>query len=545
LYLFLPAQRYNTDGLRVFPALREVRLNSVFTRSVYVRDLSLAYREPYYYRANVRMHLLFPAYAQAAGAVFRFLTGRDELVRAVQVANALMSAATVLLSMLLVSGLAGSPALGLLTGLGLAVSSAFSLTATNIAEVAPSLPWLLLGLLVLARRRTVRGATAAGALLAVSTGCYLATLVITAALGVLLLLERDWRRATALLLASALGTLLIYVAVLLTAGHSSLPALAHALLGRQDQGNYGHFRVSHLLSILVALPNSLAPVLPDNFGGLREFARLLRAPGPAGALSLAGLCLVWLLLLLLGRRVLSRRGILQPVQNIGLAVFSGALLVSLVWDPYHPKFWAYSNIGFWLMVAGVAADVRKPAPTGRSAGSIRGWAAATALAGLLALGTARLVREHRPDPKLAAAERIVESVRTGAPGIPVREPHSEFLVVGGWDPEFVYLSLLLPDTNLLCLPDLALELKRDYANFAGHLQQRLADVLNRHGRAFFVNLVGRKPEQLVPLYVRRLGFTRFLPELAEFSRRSRLVWSDSLSGATLSELSTDYPGLRP
>ena len=163
-----------------------------------------------------------------------------------------------------------------------------------------------------------------------------------------------------------------------------------------------------------------------------------------------------------------------------------------------------------------------------------------AVAALVVLSFARLAREHRPDPKWRAAREIARIALTtnGVLHSALRTPHSTFLLVGDWDPEFVYLSLLLPDSSLLCLPDLALDLNRDYSRFLATLEQRIAETQVRQGRVFVVNVLNRSPGQLEPLYVRRLGFARFLSQLAELSQQSRLVWSDPQTGATLSELPT-------
>ena len=390
LYLALPAARYNPDGLRIFPALRSVTLDSTGTPKAMPRSWATAYSEPHYFRANVRMHVLFPAYAAVAGRVFQVVTGRDDLVRALQIANALICALALALFFRLVAGLTGSNWIGLGAGVALPFSSAFCLTATNIAEVAPSLPFLLLGLLILVQgnggtlpsfpadngQQTTGdsemgvaspislGVIAAGLLFSLSSGFYLLSLVIAGALSVLLLLERDWRRAAVLLLSATLGTLLVYTLVLLAAGHVSLSSLLHALAARQDQGNYGFFRLSNLLSVLLAFPNSLAPVLPDDFGGIRRFIAGLRSGGFSGPAAIIGLALVWALIVLAAIRIvrLLRRAISigrtaegrWRLATIGLAVFLAALAVSLIWDPYHPKLWAYSNIAFWLTVAGAA-----------------------------------------------------------------------------------------------------------------------------------------------------------------------------------------------
>jgi len=537
-YLSLPSRRYNPDGLRVFFGLHEVKADSAGEVTFVPLGWATGYQAPHYFRANVQKHFLFPLYAFAGYRIARWFGWSGSGLRPLQIMNAMAAALAIGLFGLLGWQLLAGRLLVLVLSLGLACSAAFGAMVANIAEVVPALPGLMLGLVVLARRDEpdLRAALLAGLLLGVSAGFYLVTGAIGLTLAVWLALRR--RPWSGLLMFGTLAgvVLVIYLGVLLAAGCRSLPQLAHALFFMPEQGTYGGLKATNLVTVWLGFANSVFPVLPDDFSGLRG---LFGAGGSGWRFYSRVVILPLVIVLSVGlfaALVRARRQITGPARRrvgLGLAVFLGALGASLVWDPYHPKFWVFSNVGLWLMTAGYVAHIR----TARRAGKVATRVLPAEI--LLALGLftvvsinlARRIIDAGPNPHETASRAIARQVNA--------RPGS--IVLGGWEYEFDYLALLVPESNQLCLPDAILEQRRDPSRVRNLLGVALDTTRTQGGQVLVLNQFNRTPDELRAFYARRLKFPDF-PDWLETRRSSaQPIWQDSLTGNVLYALA----GLEP
>jgi hypothetical protein len=546
-YLALPSSRHNPDGLRVFSGLRQATVDTVGAVSFVPNGWFAGYQFPRYERANVQKHFLFPLYGFVGYRLARGFGYHGNGLRPLQVANAISAALAAGLFALLVGLLVGSPWVVLVAGFGLVFSTAFSSMATSIAEVVPALPWLMLALILLVTGEDLRpGRTAcAGLLLGISAAFYFAGAAVGAALAVSLALRRAPRRALLLAGTMAVTVGATYILVLLLAGYHTLPQLGHALFFMPEQGTYGGLKPSNLVSIWLGFAGSIFPVLPDNFGGLRSLLsqsgigyRYFRSVVVIPLVVLLGFAFFAALFLARSRLGAKARRTVVP----GLAIFLGALAVSLVWDPYHLKLWTYSNIGLWLMVAGYlarnATALDPPRPTHEClTGPTRQMSRtfwhpaliAVVLLCVLSTNLARRVLDAGVNPKWQAAQAVA--------GIVNAEPGN--VVLGGWEDEFDYLTLLVPESNQVSLPDAVLENGCDSTRFAGYMAGMFAAEQDKAGTVFFLNLFNRSRAELDAFYTRRLRFPEFIAWLDSYRPGSKLVWQDSLTGVALYELTAD------
>jgi hypothetical protein len=535
VYLLLPSRAPNPDGLRVFPAMHRVVLSGDGSRAYQARPWTAAYHEPNLFRANVQKHVLFPLYAAGAFQISRLLGSSGSGLRALQVANALSAAVAVGLAATLIVLSTGSTWVALACGAGLAGSTAFCSMATDIAEVVPALPLLAFGLLLLSRRAggaDCRASTSvpAGISLGLSTACYFAGALVTMALVLALVFARARRTAGTIAATAAATVAIVHCGVFVLAGHRSVPELARALLVMPEQGTYGGLQVTDFGAVLFGFANSLYPVLPDDFGGLRQLVSQLRTG--AGSLALLGVPAVAALAAVMGVAMFRARNRLKPgtrrLAGTGVAVLLGALVCSLAWDPYHAKLWAFSNLGLWLVAAAFLSVIFRACPARRI---LVPGGAAVLLAALLVANTAMLIRRNGSNPKWAAAEAVSRRVSDG----------SQFLLIGGWEAEFGYLSLMLPESSLLTLPDLILEAKRDRCRFETILDARVPGEAGFEKEVFVLNLFAMSPGQLRAQYGRRLEYPRVQAWLDRNRARARMVMQDCPGGVALHQFMRASP----
>jgi hypothetical protein len=622
LYLLLPSSFYNPDGLRVLPGLHEIRIDAAGTATYHPRPWSAGYSPEMYVRAYVQKHLLFPTYAFLSYRIARALGYRDSGVRAVQIANAVSAAIALGLFSLLLAHALNGIGLVVLASLGLAFSSAFSSMASNGAEVVPALPWLMLGLwLILGAelRKKPEMATekatrmsdlsdpsdlsdrlqlstpvfvAAGVCFGISAGFYLASGLITlvVAAGQIIAasslaassLRREWTRAIIFAGSCFVTALVIYFAVLFMAGYSSLVKILHALTLMPVQGTYGELRPTNLLTVTLGFAHSILPVLPDDFGGMRQLLAEVRAGGIGHYLGLLAAPLVLVLAVAFFAALARVRDQLSKANRqlvlLGLLVFLGALIASLLWDPYHPKLWVYSNVGLWLMIAGFVKhgtkqkigtlpfSPRKPvvslfsefkssgvpregipfspfafrlSPLIRS-DTRRGYSprGTVALLGLtllciVAANSVHLIQQHQENPRWQVARQIAQRVTRDERRTTDDE---RLLVLGAWEPEFSYLSLMLPDSCLLSLPDLILEEHRQAPAFEQEASRRIRPV-SENGAVYFLNFFNRSEKELTATYARWFRFPEFLPWLESYRPMVCEVMRDEETGISLFQLS--------
>lgn len=534
LYLLLPSSAYNGDGLRVLVDLHRVAVDSTGKLSYEPKHWSAAYQPVRYLRTSAGNHLLFPLYAQAAYRIAGHSGYQGDGVRPLQIANALMAAITIglILGLLVLAGMSSASAL--LVAAGLTFSTAYSSMATNVAEVVPTFPWIVLGLLFLSRRNFGRGdgnggrmpadvsTLLSGVALGIGTGFYLSTALIALALAIVQLIQRHRRRAVLLLSAFVLTAAAIYVGTLWQAGYHRWNDLWRTITLIPTTPHYGVFRLRNLLTAGLGFANSLLPVLPEDFAGLRPaFAGGFRfypwMVSAAAVLVLAGL---------LFYRLFARRRQLRPDAGRlivpGLAVFGAMLAGSLSWNPYHAKFWACSNIGFWLIVAG---GLQQEGMTDHK--PLRRLLVVGLVAILVLSNLVRLINQAQPNPKNRAVHQLAGL--TAAPA-------GKALVVGDWDYEFSYLAGLLPEENVVVVPDWLYEAGGDFQGFEQRLRPEIHRQLTAGQPVYFVNLFSRSPDELRRSYEPHTDFGQFALWLDSLQRSAILRWHDTLSGTSLHQL---------
>ena len=541
-YLLLPSSAPNPDGLRVFSGLHDVRTRTDGGLTWQPLPWNAGYRSPNYVRANVQKHFLFPLHAWLCYRVALLSGHVGSGLRLMQVVNAIAAGMTLVLFGLLLGSVFESVWVAPAATLGLAFSNAFGAMATNIAEVVPALPWLALGLILVRQcvgppESGVRAACA-GVVLGVSTAFYLASGLVGLALALGLFVARRRTAGIALLLAMAFSVLTIETTVLALAGYRSPGALWHQLTYMPEMGTYGGFRPANLAAALFGFAGSLFPVLPDDFVGLRQFVTSLLAHDRSTTARLVAQVLVWGLALLFATRLVRiRSGPVRRIMLIGLGVFLAALLASLTWGPYHPKLWAYSNVGVWTVAAGLAEyELRSQNPRRALVLSVL----AVVLVATMASNLPSLVRQHGSNAKWAAAREVARRVLNGStPG------GSNRLVIGGWEPEFSYLALMVPESSLLYLPDAYLESGASPDRFRHVLDERIARAFANRGEVFFVNLFNRDSAEIRRAYVDRLGFPEFVAWLDGLRSLVRPAWRDADTRIELFELTdTSTAGMR-
>jgi hypothetical protein len=540
VYLLLPSSAPNPDGLRVFSGLHDVRARADSGLTWQPLPWNAGYRPTNYVRANVQKHFLFPLHAWVYYRAALLCGHAGSGLRLMQVINALAAATALVLFGLLLGSVFESVWVTLAAMLGLAFCAAFGAMATNIAEVVPALPWLGLGL-ILARpclgppepgrpAESLRSHAAwAGVVLGISTAFYLASGLVGLAVALALFIAR--RRAAAILLSLAMGlsVFVIEVLVLAFAGYQGPGAIWHQLTYMPELGTYGGFRFGNLVAVLFGFAGSLFPLLPDDFAGLRQLVASLLAHDRGTILRFAAQIMVWgLAFAFAAGLVRVRRGSARRIMFLGLAVFLGALLASLVWGPYHIKLWAYSNVGVWIMAGSLAEhELRSRDPRRVLVLSLL----AVGLVASVASNLPNLVRQHCPNARWYAARQVANRVLDGStPG------GSNRLVAGGWEPEFDYLTLMVPESSLLSLPDAFLENGASLERFRQVVAERIALTFANHGRVFFVNLFDRDSAEIRRAYADRLRFPEFAAWLDELRPFVRPAWSDAGPGIELFEL---------
>jgi hypothetical protein len=551
VYLLLGSSLYNPDGLRVFPGLHRVEVDSQGGLAYRPNPWRTGYEAPNYIRANVQKHFLFPVYAFAAWRIARLFGYSDSGLRSLQVANAVSAGIALALFAVLLASFFGSAWVTPAGVLGLAFSSSFGAMASNIAEVVPAIPWMLLALVLVMRaagendpnpgeRRAAHGSGSAAALLAgvafgFSAGFYAISALIGLAVAALALGRRP-ARAAGVVISMVVTIAAVYCVVLFFAGYHDAYSFWRALTFMPEQGTYGGFKITNLFAVLFGYAGSIFPVLPDDFAGLRHFATLLRGAGgrqlpvlASISVIVAGSALFALALFRVRARldVIGRKGV-----GLGLAVFAGALVASLLWDPYHAKFWMYSNVGLWLASAGYLDYRLRSRDRCRPATVTLTFLVLLVVVGI---GLTTLARRHGPNRKWDAAREIAEL--TGFDG---RAGGNDRLIIGGWEPEFDYLTLLVPDRSLLSLPDLFLENHRDESRFAQTIDGSAASVFEADGRVFFVNLFNQDSLELRRSYVERLGFPGFAAWVESVRPHVRAVWHSERDGIVLYLLDREF-----
>lgn len=497
LYSLLPSTRYNTDGFRVLSSLHRITIDPAGTTDFLPLNWQTAYQQPHYFRQNVQKHFFFPIYAHIFYTISRSLGLKTTGIKPLQIANALSATLTIFLfAQLLISKALPLPTV-ILSTIGLGFSTAFATQATNIAEAVSAAPFLIFALIFLEKRKPF----IASILLGISAACYLLSLLVAPFL-ILFSTIRPRRLLSFFLMVTSGITFIIYLTLLIAAGNHTAQSLANALFFFPEQGTFGGFKLSNLISTPLGFISSIFPVLPENFSGIKN-SLLLKNPHPALLIPLipAGILLLALIIHLSSD---------ESKNSPGTALLLTSILAALVWDPYHQKIWLYGNLGVWLLLAN-----SRPART----------LLIIIVFFVVPLNIASIVKNHHPNPKWFAAEKMAHFIFFE------HNAGEKKIVLGNWEPEFVYLTAFLPDTCLLSIPDLILETKKDPLRFRSVLDSIQDNYQN--GSVYFVNIFNRSEDELKNFYLNRLKFPCFRNWQKTTRQFIKLLWRDATTGTTL------------
>lgn len=508
LYLLFPSARYHPDGLRVLPALHRAKTASD-TLTIYLpRPWHTGYQPTQFFRQNLQKHLLFPLYAHTAYHTARLFGYPGSGLKPLQIANAIGAAITVFLFVVILINRRTPTKTAIFSAVALSLSHAFIATATNITEVAPALPFLLLGIFLLDKNKPC----AAGISLGISAGFYLLSLVMALGIALVLIYRQRLRIALTAFISALLTTGSIYIGILLLAGYRNPEEIYQLLFFLPEQGTFGGFKPSHLVSLPLGFLNSLIPVLPENFAGIRQAI----SSGGTAILALVVSIIIGAIGILLFFIIFILRSKDNPW---GVAIFLATLICGLFWDPYHQKIWTYAIIGTFSVIPTALSTRRHFQPV-----------LLLLLVPLFLFNSIRLIQNNRPDPGWHAARKIARFLTTQTPA------EKSGLLFGNWEPEFGYLPLLYPDSLLVPIPDLILETRRDTARFRARFDSLITSFRIQSGNVYFLNMLNRTEKQLKMFYSDRLKFPYFINYLATIKPAIVKVWEDTLTNNTIYRL---------
>ncbi|MGA2384886.1 MAG: hypothetical protein ABSG61_15815 [Gemmatimonadales bacterium] len=367
-------------------------------------------------------------------------------LRLTQLMNAAAAAGSAALVYWIVRTTTSSDLAAVVAATGLAFSRAFLLYATNAAEPMVGLFWSLVaatGALVAARRKLTWPAAVAGIALALGVASYESMLMIAPAALVLLGFgERPRRSIVAFVAAALVASAGIFGLAYAWSGTTVPGAMLRRFIELPGASVWGGTSLSKVANLPLGAVQSLLPVLPSGYGGVRSLLHVGTAP----------LSIVWLVAALAGvaalggalvRRFVSKRAALtgdaRPVAIAFTAGLAAACFVPLWWDPLYGKLWLLPLALAW---AGGGVLVGGP-PAGGRRGLARG---ALLLIGLeIAVNLSWAVPAHRNESPYLEASRVV--ARTVQPGD---------LLILDWDPvSELYTALWGTDTGSWNLPSAA------------------------------------------------------------------------------------------
>jgi hypothetical protein len=244
------------DGLRYLPALRTITEGPPATFQP--KPWLEVYRS-HYEPAVVHHHFLFGLTMRTAFALQQALGIYGDATIAIQAVNSLAAAIAGGLFFLLVHRLGVPKGISFAVAVGVCLSPAYLLAATNVAEVALALRFFVRTLLVLADRDSLEhGAIATAILAALAAITYLLAGALVPCIAIAAIISRSPSESTVrklVLFVSvfALIFLGIWVGVLYVSGVHSASNLAIAILKFPEQGTYGQFKLGSLVATPVGL----------------------------------------------------------------------------------------------------------------------------------------------------------------------------------------------------------------------------------------------------------------------------------------------------
>ena len=482
------------DGLRHLPVLRTITQG---TTTTFLPKPWLEIYRNHYDGLVVHNHFLFGATIRAAFALQQKLGIPGDALVAMQAVNAVSAAVAGGLFFLLALRVGVPKWISVAVTLGLCLSPAYLLAATNVAEAALALPFFVGTLLLLAGRPFVGWTPlAAGVLAGLAAIMYLLAGSLVPCIAVAVIATLFPSRLAIKPFLSFLATfgvvfIGIWVTVLVASGFRTPERLLRAVLQFPQQGTYGGFKLGSLIATPVGLTEAFIHVLPDDFVGLRSLYR--HTPWPVLYVGAATLIVCSFLALVF--YILFKRGMLR-----NLLILSSLLTFLLVeaacmeWDAYYQKLQIFALILCWVMVA--AAFSR-----GRPADSR--WPLLLFVILVVAGGLWTLKNNVRPSQTRRNAEQLYSIVGNG-------------VLITGWTSDVMHMLLFSNGDNFLSLPDFAMERnlksKQVQEDLQAIIQQSTA-----HGRnVYFYGVFDEESGGSTDIYESRfrlIGFTDYLRSL--------------------------------
>lgn len=493
------------DGLRLLPALRTITGQSppAFEPKPWLE----VYRA-HYERVVVHNHFLFGLLMRAAFAIARSLGSRADAVSAIQVVNALCAGVAGALFFLLALRIGVSRGIALAVTVGVCISPVYLLAATNIAEVAPSLPFFIGTLLALSGRELSEGSVALlGFLAALAAITYLlaGSLVpcIAAALVVACRFSIRYfgRMVASFLTVFALIFFGIWTLVLFLSGIHRPLDLITAIMRFPQQGTYGGFKLGSLAATPVGLMQSFFSILPEDFRGLR----FLYHDHPSFTMLCCVISLV--LILILGWAVyeLVHAGmILRPVVLSSLLAFLLVEAACVEWDPYYPKLQIFAVILFFLIVA--VAFARD---------GVEKWQRGLLVilvGAVVVAGSGVLRRNIQPSQPRKNAEQLYSIVGNG-------------VLITGWASDVAHIWLYSNGENIIPLPDFALARNLKSNRVQMDLNAIIEQAKAERRNVYFYGVFDDGGSELPDIYETRFRLTGFGAYLHAFQQKAHPVAS--------------------
>ncbi len=488
------------DGLRHLPALRTI---SQGPPVAFQPKPWLEVYRAHYDRVVVHNHFLFGLVMRVAFALQQALGIRDDATIAIQAVNAVSAAIAGGVFFLLPLRLGVPQWISLAVAVGVCLSPAYLLAATNVAEVALALPFFLGTLLVLADRDFLeRSAIVAGILSGLAAITYLlaGSLVPCTAVAIIASQFSSRFRIRALFLflsVFALVFLGIWIVVLYLSGVHGAASLAIAILKFPQQGSYGGFKLGSLVAAPVGLTQAFFSILPDDFRGLRS----LYHQTPVVALVAGILSLITCAILARAIYLLSKR------RNIyKMALLSSVLTFLLVqaacveWDPYYSKLQIFALILFWLTVAVGFA--------GSQSDEAHRWFLLLFVTAVAAGGVRVLRTNIQPSQTNKNAQQLHAIVREG-------------VLITGWSSDVAHLWLYSNGDNIIPLPDFALARNLQPGRVEADLDAIIRKATAEGTNVYFYGVFDADDADLANVYEGRFrltGFTSYLRSLQQDAR---------------------------
>ncbi|MGQ9707784.1 MAG: hypothetical protein ACUVUR_02780, partial [bacterium] len=284
--------------------------------------------------------------------------------------------------------------------------------------------------------------------------------------------------------------------------------LNHSLFFFPEQGTFGGFKPTNLISLPLGFINSLISVLPENFAGLRQALNTgigRHIPALFFGISL----IVFIIYLCLRNRT----------QPLPLAIFLTTLIFAFFWDPYHQKIWTYAAIGIFLIASRFISTRRPFQPR-----------LLILLAILILPNFIRIIQNNQPDPKWQTARKVASYLNTQT------KPGKSTLLFGTCETDFGYLSFFYHEDRLISIPDLILKSRLDILRFRTTIDSLINSCRSDTGKVYFLNTFNQNEENLNSFYSRRLNFPYFITYLKELEPVVVLVYKDSLTESALYNL---------